>query len=60
MKTSSILSALAAVTAVSATPTKTEKQQPNKRASLPTVTASGNGKAHLMPGVKWTSSETCG
>lgn len=42
MKTSAILSALAAVTAVSATPTQTDKQQPNKRASLPTVTASGN------------------
>lgn len=44
MKTSAILSALAAVTAVSATPTQTDKQQPNKRASLPTVTASGNGR----------------
>ncbi|KAL2104951.1 hypothetical protein VUR80DRAFT_9263 [Thermomyces stellatus] len=42
MKTSTILSALAALTAVSATPTKTEKQPPSKRASLPTVTASGN------------------
>lgn len=44
MKTTTILSALAAITAVSATPTKTEKQQPNKRASVPTVTASGNGR----------------
>lgn len=45
MKTSTILSALAALTAVSATPTKTEKQPPSKRASLPTVTASGNGRS---------------
>lgn len=44
MKTFAIVSALAAVGLVSASPTPTEQQKPNKRASLPTVTASGNGK----------------
>jgi hypothetical protein len=43
MKTVAILSALAAVSGlVSATPTKTTAQKPNKRADLPAVTASGN------------------
>ncbi|KAB5539449.1 Glucanosyltransferase-domain-containing protein [Coniochaeta sp. 2T2.1] len=43
MKTVAFVSALAAVSGlVSATPTKTTAQKPNKRAELPTVTASGN------------------
>jgi len=43
MKTVAFVSALAAVSGLaSASPTKTEQQKPNKRASLPTVTASGN------------------
>ncbi|KUI55372.1 1,3-beta-glucanosyltransferase gel1 [Cytospora mali] len=41
MKSFAITSAMLAA-AVSANPTPTEEQQPNKRASLPTVTASGN------------------
>lgn len=45
MKTFAIASAvLAALTAVSATPTKTLEQPPSKRASLPAVSASGNGE----------------
>ncbi|KAM0432427.1 hypothetical protein ACHAPT_004971 [Fusarium lateritium] len=40
MKTASLLSALAAIGAVSATPTL--KEPPSKRANLPTVTVSGN------------------
>ncbi len=35
--------ALVAANAVHASPTATEKQLPNRAASLPTVTASGNG-----------------
>lgn len=43
MKTVALVSALAAVSGlVKATPTRTEQQKPNKRASLPAVTASGN------------------
>ncbi|SPN97739.1 probable beta(1-3)glucanosyltransferases [Cephalotrichum gorgonifer] len=42
MKTTTFLSALAASAIVSATPTKTDKQPPSKRATVPTVTASGN------------------
>ncbi|ROV96280.1 hypothetical protein VMCG_07716 [Cytospora schulzeri] len=41
MKSFALTSAML-VAAVSANPTPTEQQQPNKRASLPTVTASGN------------------
>ncbi|ROV98163.1 hypothetical protein VPNG_08598 [Cytospora leucostoma] len=41
MKSFAVTSVLLAA-AVSANPTPTEEQQPNKRASLPTVTASGN------------------
>lgn len=45
MKTFALAAAaLAALTAVSATPTKTELQPPSKRASLPAVSVSGNGK----------------
>jgi hypothetical protein len=42
MKTFAIVSVLVAAGLVSASPTPTEQQKPNKRASLPTVTASGN------------------
>lgn len=46
MKSSAILSLLAAAGGlVMAGPTPTEPEQPHKRASLPTVTASGNGKS---------------
>lgn len=41
MKTGALLSALAAIGSVSATPTK--KDPPSKRSNLPAVTASGNG-----------------
>lgn len=44
MKSFALTSALLAA-AVSANPTPTEQEPPSKRASLPTVTASGNGKA---------------
>jgi hypothetical protein len=44
MKTAALLSALAAIGAVSATPTL--KEPPSKRATLPTVTVSGNGKPY--------------
>ncbi|UNI20794.1 1,3-beta-glucanosyltransferase [Purpureocillium takamizusanense] len=42
MKGYTLVSALAAIGAVTASPTQTKKQAPNKRANLPTVTASGN------------------
>ncbi|KAF4511868.1 hypothetical protein G6O67_001072 [Ophiocordyceps sinensis] len=42
MKQSALVSALVALGAVSASPTATEKEPPSKRATLPTVTASGN------------------
>lgn len=45
MKFTTMLSALAAAGAVSATPTPTEKDAPSKRASLPTIEVSGNGKS---------------
>lgn len=47
MKSFAVTSAMLAA-AVSANPTPTEEQQPNKRASLPTVTASGNGKTNSI------------
>lgn len=48
MKQFAFVSALAALGTVSASPTATEKEPPSKRASLPTVTVSGNGKPALM------------
>jgi len=55
MKTVALVSALAAVSGlVDATPTKTTQQRPNKRASLPTVTASGNGMSQA-PGPGWAA-----
>jgi hypothetical protein len=45
MKTFAIVSALGAMSAVMATPTRTvEKGVPAKRADLPAISASGNGK----------------
>lgn len=44
MKSVAFASALLAAT-VSANPTPTEEQPPSKRSSLPSVTASGNGRA---------------
>lgn len=49
MKQSALVSALVALGAVSASPTATEKEPPSKRANLPTVTASGNGKPSTPP-----------
>lgn len=43
MKTFVLASALAALNAVTATPTPTEVQAVSKRATLPPVTVSGNG-----------------
>lgn len=44
MKSYSLVTALAAASGlVMANPTPTDPEQPHKRASLPTVTASGNG-----------------
>ncbi|KAM4057581.1 glucanosyltransferase domain-containing protein [Hirsutella rhossiliensis] len=42
MKQFALVSALAALGTVSASPTATEKEPPSKRANLPTVTVSGN------------------
>ncbi|OAQ61328.1 1,3-beta-glucanosyltransferase gel1 [Purpureocillium lilacinum] len=42
MKGYTLVSALAAIGTVSASPTKTQEQAPNKRANLPIVSASGN------------------
>lgn len=47
MKSFALTSALLAA-AVSANPTPTEQEPPSKRASLPTVTASGNGRPYLI------------
>lgn len=48
MKSFALTSALLAA-AVSANPTPTEQEPPSKRATLPTVTASGNGTAfHVL------------
>lgn len=47
MKSFALTSALLTA-AVTANPTPTEQEPPSKRASLPTVTASGNGRvSHL-------------
>lgn len=43
MKSVTILSALTALSAVSATPTKTQKQPATKRATVPKISTSGNG-----------------
>lgn len=48
MKTFIAVSVLAAANAVSANPTRTEKELPRRASSLPTVTASGNGKTLLF------------
>jgi 1,3-beta-glucanosyltransferase GAS5 len=46
MKSYAFVSALTALSGIaSATPTPTEPEQPHKRSSIPTVTASGNGMA---------------
>lgn len=52
MKSFALTSALLAA-AVSANPTPTEQEPPSKRASLPTVTASGNGKATQFLNYTW-------
>lgn len=49
MKGFALLSGLAALGAVSATPTKTDPQPPSKRAGLTTVSASGNGESAGHP-----------
>jgi hypothetical protein len=58
MKTSHILSALAAASVAFATPTKTNKEQPRQAASLPIVSASGNafwadGKRFYIRGIDY-------
>lgn len=45
MKSVAILSALTVLSAVSATPTKTQKQPATKRASVPKISTSGNGSS---------------
>lgn len=47
MKSFALTSALLTA-AVTANPTPTEQEPPSKRASLPTVTASGNGKVFQL------------
>ena len=48
MKTFVLTAALAALGIVSASPTQTLEEPPTKRASLPAVSASGNGKHALL------------
>ena len=48
MKTFVLTAALAALGAVYASPTQTLEEPPTKRASLPAVSASGNGKNALL------------
>jgi hypothetical protein len=48
MKTFALLSALAALGLVNASPTATTKQPPTKRANFEAVTASGNGMCTLL------------
>lgn len=47
MKTTGVLSLLAAIGAVSATPTKSLSQPPTKRDNAPKVKVSGNGELSL-------------
>lgn len=61
MKASAFASAIAAIGAVTASPTPTEQEPPTKRASFPTVTVSGNGKhVHLPPVVDLAVSQLTG
>jgi hypothetical protein len=57
MKTVAFVSALAAASGlVNATPTKTTEQKANKRATIPTVTPSGNGMSNYTvrsDGTRW-------
>jgi hypothetical protein len=43
MRSSALVPALAALNLVKGSPTPTDPEEPHKRGSLPTVTASGNG-----------------
>lgn len=45
-------SALVAANAAHGSPTKTEKQLPNRANALPTVTASGNGMNYLLSHIR--------